>query len=227
MQDETKTSPFVFSIGICSLILVLIFSYFLVEIVVDYGSRLEKEKLLHRAITAASSFQPELVASLSAEPTDTNNPNIKAVRSQLLRMKKANSDSRFVYLMAKQVDNIVFLADAESPDSEDYSKSGDVYAEASPRLHAIFNNGKPFTEGPFEDKWGIWVSGHAPIIDPETNKVIAIIGIDIDANNWQVLFLFPDPGNNRYGPRFSCILCWDPSTMDYSWTIRTHPSRRG
>ena len=80
---------------------------------------------------------------------------------------------------------IVFLADSEPSDSPDYSAPGDPYNEASPELLHAFATGEPFVEGPFEDQWGEWVSGHAAIRDPETGAVRALIGIDIDAHVWR------------------------------------------
>jgi diguanylate cyclase (GGDEF)-like protein len=35
------------------------------------------------------------------------------------------------------------------------------------------------------DRWGDWVSGLAPIIDPESRNVVAVYGFDVSAKNWQ------------------------------------------
>jgi PAS domain S-box-containing protein len=162
-----------------------IFGYFFYKITVNYGTKNEQQNLLFRAITAASSFNPATVASLEGNPKEVEQPYFKDISSQLIRIKNANKDARFVYLMARKSDKIIFLADAEPPTSEDYSTPGDIYEDASSDLFEIFLNGKPFVEGPIKDQWGLWVSGHAPIRDPESNKVVAIIGIDIAAQIWQ------------------------------------------
>jgi PAS domain-containing protein len=51
-------------------------------------------------------------------------------------------------------------------------------------LHLALTKGIPFTEGPWADTWGEWVTGCAPIINPATGHIIAVLGIDINARNW-------------------------------------------
>jgi PAS domain S-box-containing protein len=42
------------------------------------------------------------------------------------------------------------------------------------------------TEGPSSDRWGTWVSGIIPVIDPATGNVIAVLGMDVDARDWSI-----------------------------------------
>ena len=185
MSSNKNINSLIVMTGAVLVIFAIIFGYFFNQFVIDYGSKIERHNLLSRAMTAASSFNPASVSSLKGIPEDVNNPNFNDIRSQLIRIINANKDARFVYLMARKNDKIIFLADAEPPTSEDYSAPGDIYEDASEEPFKIFLDGEPYIEGPLKDKWGVWVSGHAPIIEPGTNKVIAIIGIDIDAQLWQ------------------------------------------
>jgi len=125
-----------------------------------------------------------MVSELKGRPEDIGTKAFRHVREQLQRIHKANPDSRFVYLMALQKDNVIFLADAEPVGSKDYSAPGDIYADVSPWLHLALTKGIPFTEGPWADTWGEWVTGCAPIINPATGHIIAVLGIDINARNW-------------------------------------------
>ncbi len=34
------------------------------------------------------------------------------------------------------------------------------------------------------DRWGTWISALVPIKDPDTGKIIAILGIDYPASEW-------------------------------------------
>ncbi len=70
--------------------------------------------------------------------------------------------------------------------STDYSPPGQVYSEASATLLNTFSSGKEITEGPLSDRWGTWVSGLFPITDPMTGKVVAVLGTDIDARDWNI-----------------------------------------
>jgi PAS domain S-box-containing protein len=161
------------------------FRFFFTKIVSDYGKKNERQSLLARTITAASSFDPTSIASLDGNPKNIDNPTFKDIRSQLIRIKNTNKDARFIYFMAKKNDKIIFLVDAEPTTSKDYSAPGDIYDEASQELKNIFATGIPFIEGPLKDHWGVWISCLAPIRNPETNEIIAIIGIDVDAQDWQ------------------------------------------
>ncbi|MBZ5565342.1 MAG: PAS domain S-box protein [Acidobacteriia bacterium] len=39
-------------------------------------------------------------------------------------------------------------------------------------------------EGPYKDHRGVWVTGLAPVRDGRTGAVVAVLGLDIDANRW-------------------------------------------
>ncbi len=185
MFNKTKINFPIIPVCAATTICIIVFGFFLNKTVVEYGIRIEEKNFLHHTMIAASSLSPEFIASLRGKPTDIDSTIYQSIRSKLLRIKNANEDVRFVYLMSLKNDKIIFLVDAEPPTSADYSAPGDIYEEASPELFEIFLNAKPFLEGPIEDRWGVWISCLAPIFDPHSKKIIAIIGIDIDARTWQ------------------------------------------
>ncbi len=158
--------------------------WFLVGLLSAYGERQERANIIVRAVTAASTFDPGLVGSLKASGTDEGTEAYLAVRRQLAGIRRSNPDVRFVYLMKKSGGHVVFIADSEREDSPDYSAPGDPYPEASPQLLAIFDNAHPFVEGPLRDRWGTWISAHAPVIDLHSGRVTAVFGMDIEANRW-------------------------------------------
>jgi signal transduction histidine kinase len=134
---------------------------------------------------AAASIDSLLVKSLAGAESDATTSQYASLKNQLIAIKNASKDMRFVYLMGLKDNNIFFLVDAEPVNSEDYSPPGQIYPEPSAELIKIFESGQAFVEGPILDQWGTWISGHAPIRDVTTGQVIAIIGIDIDANTWK------------------------------------------
>ncbi|MBM3163010.1 MAG: response regulator [Chlorobi bacterium] len=77
-----------------------------------------------------------------------------------------------------------FYADSEPPGSPDISPPGQVYTEASASLRNVFTSGKASVEGPLPDRWGVWVSGFLPLTDPASGKVVAVLGMDVDAADW-------------------------------------------
>jgi signal transduction histidine kinase len=93
-----------------------------------------------------------------------------------------NPDLRFVYTTRlNQKGQVLFLVDAESNTSVDFSPPGELYPDASVAFKNVFVSAQPIVEGPSKDNYGIWFSGLAPVIDESTNKVIAVVGIDESA----------------------------------------------
>lgn len=166
------------------LLVICLGGWILVGVLTKYGEKQERDNIISRAVTSASTFDPGLIAGLKGDSSDINTGGYAEVRKQLMRIKNSNPDVRFVYLMRMRNGGIVFLADSEFVDSPDYSAPGDVYNEASPELLRIFTDGLPFVEGPLRDRWGTWVSGHAPIVHPESGTVVSVFGMDMEAGRW-------------------------------------------
>ncbi len=142
-----------------------------------------REYVLQRALTAAASFDSRTLDRLECTEADANNEDYQTLKRQLAAVRSANPDTRFAYLTRLVDGSVRFLVDGEPEDSEDLSRPGSVYAEASPQFVASFDNGQGFVEGPLPDEFGVWVSGMAPIRD-ESNAVVALLGLDIAASDW-------------------------------------------
>lgn len=171
-------------LGGALLVLAVAGGWLFTSFVTRTGEDLERARLQSLATTTAASFPPEIVAQLQGKPTDLGTAAFKHVHEQLRRVFKANRDSRLVYLMGLRGDTLIFLADAQLPGSRDYSAPGAVYVEDVAGMHEVFNTGQPKIEGPYRDRWGEWVTGLAPISDPHSGKVMAVLGIDIKADDW-------------------------------------------
>ena len=158
--------------------------------VVAYGVQNEEENLITRAVNTAALIDASKVEALVGNQEDQKSQEYAYVRAQLKSVKSINPDLRFVYIMKLRNNEVIFLVDAEPQDSEDYSAPGDVYDEPSSKLLNIFMDKQAFIEGPITDAWGRWISAHATIFDPVTEKVTAIIGLDVDASRWEKTILF-------------------------------------
>ncbi|MBN1773844.1 MAG: PAS domain S-box protein, partial [Deltaproteobacteria bacterium] len=148
------------------------------------GEDLEREQLLRLARTAAASLDASTVAALTGAREDERTEAFRTLRDRLRRMLDANPDVRFAYLLGLHEGRVVFLADAEPPDSVDYSAPGDDYPEATPALREACAAGRPFVEGPMTDRWGTWVTGFAPVVACDSQRPLALLGIDISAGRW-------------------------------------------
>jgi len=170
--------------GIMVIVLVIGGGAYFTHFVSDYGENLDKLRLRVLAMTAAASFDAAKVFTLANQPSMPETADFRQVRDQLRRIKAANTDARFVYLLVLKKDQVVFLADAEPASSLDYSAPGDVYFDAPPGIYSIYATRTALVEGPYVDKWGEWITGLAPVIHPATGQVIAVLGIDINARHW-------------------------------------------
>jgi diguanylate cyclase (GGDEF)-like protein/PAS domain S-box-containing protein len=164
----------------------LLASWFFVGFVARTGDRLEHDRIVSLARTAAATLESDRIAHLQGSTADIGTPGFDAVRDELRRVRDVNSDFRFVYLMrptAPGSKQLVFLADAESPESPDYSAPGDIYDGPSEHLLQAFRSGIPAVEPPDRDKWGYWVTSMAPVRDA-TGHVVAVLGMDVRADDW-------------------------------------------
>jgi len=168
-----------------SLVLLISASIYFYNLIHNYGNSIEREKLLIKATTAASLISIDALKETLNPSFNISSPIYKTLVKRLNRIKETEPNCRFAYLMAKNSNNQIFIiADTEPADSKEFSPPGEIYNEASQELINVFSNKNPFVEGPFTDRWGIWVSGITPIIDPETQEILAVLGIDVDAKLW-------------------------------------------
>lgn len=182
LPDARKRASRVAFLATVSLILVLgIFSSAYVYVQVDRSGRMH---ILERAGTIAEAIPISELTQLTGTEADVTLPAYESLKDLLVRMRAANHDVRFIYLMGQNSEEeLFFFADSENPDSEDYSPPGQVYYEATPAMLAFFENGRAQTEGPDQDRWGIWISGYAPVRDAD-GTIIAMLGMDLPANQF-------------------------------------------
>lgn len=161
----------------------LVAAWLFTSFVMATGDRLERDRILSLARTAAATLESPRIAALQGTPADIGAAGFDGVRDELRRARDVNPDFRFVYLMRPAGEQLVFLADAEAPESADYSGPGDVYDGPSDELWRVFRTGTPEIQPPFQDRWGYWVTAIAPVRDA-SGTVIAILGMDVRADSW-------------------------------------------
>jgi PAS domain S-box-containing protein len=143
------------------------------------------DQLLQQVFIAAQGIDTEQLKTLEGSTSDLEKPSYNKLKEKLARINTAASESRFVYLLGKKgKGNVFFYVDSEPTGSPESSPAGQIYSEASDILQNVFLLKTPDTEGPVADRWGTWVSGFVPLIDHQDGRVIAVLGIDIDASEW-------------------------------------------
>ncbi|MCP3900225.1 MAG: hypothetical protein GY707_10995 [Desulfobacteraceae bacterium] len=133
----------------------------------------------------ARSINIERIEKLKGNNSDLKSQNYLRIKDQLLQIRKAHSTCRFLYLMGRNnKKEVFFFLDSQPTNSKDYAPPGLIYEEVSDEYLNAFNTGKEYTVGPIKDRWGASVTSLVPIYSKEKNKLIAILGMDIDAKDW-------------------------------------------
>jgi len=149
----------------------------------DRGMRAD---LQQQAQLVAQAVNVQNVQALSGTKGDLDNPAYLRLKDQLAAVRAANPQCRIVYLMGRKADGtIFFFADSEPAGSQDCSPPGQVYDEVPAGDRRVFDTRAAATAGPYSDRWGTWVSGLVPITDPQTGGLVAVLGMDFDARDWQ------------------------------------------
>lgn len=148
-----------------------------------YVDREKREELLNQALLVKQAVNVQVVKTFTGTNADLNSANYQQLAEQLSIILKTKNNCRYLYLLGRNPDGSVFFF--LDIDEVDKAKPGEVYHEASKALKEIFDKGNSLVEGPLPDKWGTWVSALVPVKDDPTGKVIAVLGMDVDAQIWK------------------------------------------
>ena len=149
------------------------------------ADRRMREDLLFRTSLLAEAVNLEYLQSLTGTEADLDSPLYLRLKEQFAAVRAATSKCRFVYLMGRRADGeVFFFVDSEPVGSEDESPAGQVYQEVSEDDLQAFDDKTALVSGPVSDRWGTWISGLVPLMDPNTGDVFAVLGMDMDARDW-------------------------------------------
>jgi PAS domain-containing protein len=172
---------------ILALMVILLCGLILIVFTAQRADTLQRENLLTETRLIRSGIPSGNLQLLNGSESDLASPDYLALKEELIRVRHADPQIRFTYVLGQRADKtIFFFVDSEPPVSEDYSAPGDPYPEASATLLEAFRSGDETTEGPVTDRWGTWVSGFVPVTDTEAGTVTAVIGTDVDARDWNM-----------------------------------------
>ena len=170
--------PFAFGIG------VLILSAFVALAVGENLDENNRANLLTRVQTIGYLTDTDAVAGLSGTDADLVSDGYQNVKVSLFDLRNINADARFLYFMRSNGTKLFFLADSEYPESADYSPPGQIYEDTSDLQLSNYDDEVSFTEGPYKDEWGTWVSAYAPLYTTD-GAYAGIVGMDVDAQSWR------------------------------------------
>lgn len=156
---------------------VAVMSYFSVQQANDHA----RASLESRSATIAASLDAPIIKSLMGNSDDLSAANYRILKSKLTHLRQINNDARSVYLTGYRDGKVFYFVDSEKPGTTFYHTPGQQYADVSNVFKNTFvATPFPVVEGPLSDGHNTWVSGVAPVIDPEDGTVIAVVGVDVD-----------------------------------------------
>jgi len=154
------------------------------------------EELQRTAERLSLTINVDELIKLGGIRKDEGTPEYQRLKQHLILSKQLFPESRFLYIMGVRTDKTVFFyADSEPSGSEQESLPGDRYPEYTDIINSVYENSTTKVSSPITDEWGTWVNVLVPIIDHKNGHVMALFGLDIDADQWnqQILtsLLFP------------------------------------
>jgi signal transduction histidine kinase len=148
-----------------------------------------KESFLGYVTAVANALEPKNIATLSGTENDITSADYVALKERLGKIKELNGGIRYAYLAGYRNGVVFFFADSEPKDSLGYAPPGLIYSNATLAMRRVFVTKTPVMEDVFSDSKGVWVSALAPIIDPQSGKVIAVLGMDVSASLYHQMVL--------------------------------------
>jgi PAS domain S-box-containing protein len=147
----------------------------------------QRAHLLDLAQRTSDTVNPDRFRDLSGTAADLESKDYQELKAQLQSMKKELSQCRFLYLARLEQGNAIFIVDSEPAGSKDESPPGQVYSEAPGALMNCLQQGRLAVGGPTTDRWGVFVSGFCPVRDPRNGAILAVMGVDMDAQQFAAL----------------------------------------
>lgn len=143
-----------------------------------------KNSMRSRATTIAATISLNDLKSLNNNESDLNARAYRDLKASLQRIISENQDLRFIRIVGNKNNRPFFYVDSENPYTKDYVSPGYPYPEASQKFRSVFVDENPTVEGPHRDRWGMWLSAYAPVIDPSSNEIYAMVAIHTPAFNY-------------------------------------------
>ncbi len=145
-----------------------------------------RKGLMVIAQEAALLVDPEAIKNIPLEKDGAASPSYKTLKERLLGVMRVMPELRYVYILTRTPKEgaLKFIIDVGLGERERARAAfpGEGYdASGIPELLAAFR-GPSADEKLEKDKWGVSLSGYAPIYD-EKRTVLGVVGIDIAADD--------------------------------------------
>lgn len=181
-----------FAVVVISVVLILLLGVLLSFAEIARGRREFSDRLLRQGRFVQSGLNLNELSRLSGSIDDLDKPEYWRLKSQLEQEYALFPEYRFIYLMGqKENGELFFFIDSEPYGSDDESLPGDVYVDATEYDLEVFREKKAKVLPVITDSWGTLVSVMVPVIDENSGRLLAVLGIDVEANDfWKTVLSY-------------------------------------
>ncbi len=144
-----------------------------------------RQTLLSKVSMTSLAIDAKDISELKAAASEVNDPNWQRYHSIVERIETRTPSTRYSYLLRSVDGTMRFLADSAPQNSSDFLEPGTKYDEVPPQIVRAYANGDHATVGPYTDRWGSWVTAAAPIKLEDSQKMVAMLCIDVAADTWR------------------------------------------
>lgn len=141
-----------------------------------------REYLRGRAQTIADALAKSDVQSLRGTDADLASLSYDTLKNSLARIRSNNRDLSSVSLLGQKPDGTIhYFLNSEPEDGDLYARPGQLFSPTTKVLTKTFSSTSSVVVGPARGEQGIWISGFAPVVDPFTQKTVAVVGAHTSA----------------------------------------------
>jgi diguanylate cyclase (GGDEF)-like protein len=134
-----------------------------------------RARLMYSAALLARPLDARELAGIRTA-ADATSPAYRTLLATLRDFKSASPDIAFIYVMRREGDRVVFVADSDT--TAEQAQPGEVYDAVIPELFAGFSRVSA-DEAITHDRWGYFLSGYAPL---RHGGGAYLVGIDMRAD---------------------------------------------
>ena len=168
---------------------VIVLGSILIALIYRQTNNQLKNDFLLNTMIFTSMLDVEDIKLLTGSTDDYSLREFQNLHSKFREIINISGLFQYIYIM-KDIDygQMIFLIDVGNENMRNYDPSlpGEIYHDVTDEMLTLYITKKPIIYGPVTDSWGHWVTALVPIIDPDTNEMIAFLGIDKDARAWRI-----------------------------------------
>ncbi|MGA1824443.1 MAG: adenylate/guanylate cyclase domain-containing protein [bacterium] len=179
---KIKTKIFIQLITVMFIIMGLVGAYYYLHCK-SAIKELLRSQLMNTAASCALFFNGKDFEKIHTT-SDEQRPEYKSIQELLKKIAAANKDISVAYTMRLMKEKVVFAVDVPYENREGvvtYAHPGEIYPDVSRELLEGFVRPSADQE-PYEDEWGYFLSGYAPIYN-ENGQPSVMLGIDMTVDH--------------------------------------------